>query len=74
MLDAWAFLNEFHIIMKIDAFKLSFLFLFLQFGANESRIGVVQYSGASAQEVVQLGDPNIKTLTDLKQYEILFSF
>ncbi len=45
---------------------LSF-FSFFQFGANESRIGVVQYSGASAQEVVQLGDPNIKTLVDLKQ-------
>ncbi|XP_052424680.1 collagen alpha-1(VI) chain-like [Carassius gibelio] len=39
----------------------------VKFGANESRIGVVQYSGANAQEVVQLGDPNIKTLTDLKQ-------
>ncbi len=60
ILDAWALLNEFH------AMYLSF-FSFFQFGANESRIGVVQYSGASAQEVVQLGDPNIKTLVDLKQ-------
>ncbi|XP_051768813.1 collagen alpha-1(VI) chain [Ctenopharyngodon idella] len=40
---------------------------FKQFGANESRIGVVQYSGAGVQESVQLGDPNIKTLIDLKQ-------
>lgn len=47
---------------------------FFQFGANESRIGVVQYSGANAQEVVQLGDPNIKTVTDLKQYEISMFF
>uniref|UniRef100_A0A672RSX7 Collagen type VI alpha 1 chain n=1 Tax=Sinocyclocheilus grahami TaxID=75366 RepID=A0A672RSX7_SINGR len=49
------------IVTVMDRLKLK------QFGANESRIGVVQYSGASAQEVVQLGDPNIKTLTDLKQ-------
>uniref|UniRef100_A0A673K507 Collagen, type VI, alpha 1 n=1 Tax=Sinocyclocheilus rhinocerous TaxID=307959 RepID=A0A673K507_9TELE len=49
------------IVTVMDRLKLR------QFGANESRIGVVQYSGASAQEVVQLGDPNIKTLTDLKQ-------
>ncbi|XP_076880931.1 collagen alpha-1(VI) chain [Brachyhypopomus gauderio] len=39
----------------------------VKFGANESRVGVVQYSGASAQEVVRLGDPNIHTLTELKQ-------
>lgn len=38
-----------------------------QFGANESRIGVVQYSGKDAQETVQLGDPTIKTLIDLKE-------
>lgn len=38
-----------------------------QFGANESRIGVVQYSGNKAQEVVQLGDPNITTLIHLKE-------
>lgn len=49
------------IVTVMDRLKLR------QFGANESRIGVVQYSGASAQEVVQLGDPNIKTLVDLKQ-------
>uniref|UniRef100_A0A671S0Q7 Collagen alpha-1(VI) chain-like n=1 Tax=Sinocyclocheilus anshuiensis TaxID=1608454 RepID=A0A671S0Q7_9TELE len=49
------------IVTVMDRLKLR------QFGANESRIGVVQYSGASAQEVIQLGDPNIKTLTDLKQ-------
>ncbi|XP_016327918.1 collagen alpha-1(VI) chain-like [Sinocyclocheilus anshuiensis] len=49
------------IVTVMDRLKLK------QFGANESRIGVVQYSGANAQEVVQLGDPNIKTLTDLKQ-------
>uniref|UniRef100_A0A673GGE3 Collagen, type VI, alpha 1 n=1 Tax=Sinocyclocheilus rhinocerous TaxID=307959 RepID=A0A673GGE3_9TELE len=49
------------IVTVMDRLKLR------QFGANESRIGVVQYSGANAQEVVQLGDPNIKTLTDLKQ-------
>ncbi|XP_022525259.2 collagen alpha-1(VI) chain [Astyanax mexicanus] len=39
----------------------------VRFGTNESRVGVVQYSGASAQEAVRLGDPNINTLTDLKQ-------
>jgi len=39
----------------------------VKFGANESRLGVVQYSGEKAQEVVQLGDPNIKTLPELKQ-------
>ncbi|XDV51420.1 hypothetical protein PO909_020299, partial [Leuciscus waleckii] len=49
------------IVTVMDRLKLR------QFGANESRIGVVQYSGANAQEAVQLGDPNIKTLTDLKQ-------
>lgn len=37
------------------------------FGFNQSRVGVVQYSGEKAQEVVQLGDANIKTLTELKQ-------
>ncbi|KAL1265953.1 hypothetical protein QQF64_003980, partial [Cirrhinus molitorella] len=49
------------IVTLMDRLKLR------QFGTNESRIGVVQYSGASAQEVVQLGDPNITTLTDLKE-------
>ncbi|XP_062869381.1 collagen alpha-1(VI) chain [Trichomycterus rosablanca] len=39
----------------------------VRFGGNESRVGVVQYSGKNAQEAVVLGDPNIKTLTDLKQ-------
>uniref|UniRef100_A0A4W4FH34 VWFA domain-containing protein n=1 Tax=Electrophorus electricus TaxID=8005 RepID=A0A4W4FH34_ELEEL len=39
----------------------------VKFGANESRIGVVQYSGANSQEVVRLGDPHISTLMDLKQ-------
>lgn len=39
----------------------------VRFGANDSRIGVVQYSGEKAQEAVQLGDPNIQTLTELKQ-------
>ncbi|XP_035266632.1 collagen alpha-1(VI) chain-like [Anguilla anguilla] len=39
----------------------------VKFGFNESRVGVVQYSGEKAQEVVQLGDSNIKTLTELKQ-------
>ncbi|KAM6948865.1 collagen alpha-1(VI) chain [Aplochiton taeniatus] len=39
----------------------------IKFGFNESRVGVVQYSGENAQEVVQLGDPNIRTLTELKQ-------
>lgn len=39
----------------------------VRFGTNESRVGVVQYSGASAQEAVRLGDPNINTLTELKQ-------
>uniref|UniRef100_A0AAZ3NW04 VWFA domain-containing protein n=1 Tax=Oncorhynchus tshawytscha TaxID=74940 RepID=A0AAZ3NW04_ONCTS len=38
-----------------------------QFGFNESRVGVVQYSGDGAQEAVRLGDPNINTLTELKQ-------
>uniref|UniRef100_A0A8C2IRY9 Collagen, type VI, alpha 1 n=1 Tax=Cyprinus carpio TaxID=7962 RepID=A0A8C2IRY9_CYPCA len=49
------------IVTLMDRLKLR------QFGANESRIGVVQYSGPNAQEVVKLGDPNITTLTDLKQ-------
>ncbi|XP_036443291.1 collagen alpha-1(VI) chain [Colossoma macropomum] len=39
----------------------------IRFGGNESRVGVVQYSGENAQEVVRLGDPNIRSLTDLKQ-------
>jgi len=39
----------------------------VKFGGNESRVGVVQYSGEKAQEAVQLGDPNIQTLTELKQ-------
>ncbi|XP_064185886.1 collagen alpha-1(VI) chain-like [Anguilla rostrata] len=39
----------------------------VKFGFNESRVGVVQYSGEKAQEVVQLGDSNINTLTELKQ-------
>uniref|UniRef100_A0A3P8ZZ30 VWFA domain-containing protein n=1 Tax=Esox lucius TaxID=8010 RepID=A0A3P8ZZ30_ESOLU len=34
----------------------------VRFGFNESRVGVVQYSGNGAQEAVQLGDPNINTL------------
>uniref|UniRef100_A0A3P8Y7U6 VWFA domain-containing protein n=1 Tax=Esox lucius TaxID=8010 RepID=A0A3P8Y7U6_ESOLU len=38
-----------------------------QFGFNESRVGVVQYSGNGAQEAVQLGDPNINTLPELKE-------
>ncbi|KAJ8011008.1 hypothetical protein DPEC_G00053740 [Dallia pectoralis] len=39
----------------------------VRFGFNESRVGVVQYSGNGAQEAIQLGDRNITTLTDLKQ-------
>ncbi|KAJ8350030.1 hypothetical protein SKAU_G00251600 [Synaphobranchus kaupii] len=39
----------------------------VKFGANDSRVGVVQYSGENAQEVVRLGDQDIKTLTELKQ-------
>lgn len=39
-----------------------------QFGLNDSHVGVVQYSGAKAQEVVKLGDPNIWNITALKQY------
>ncbi|XP_070988762.1 collagen alpha-1(VI) chain-like [Oncorhynchus clarkii lewisi] len=39
----------------------------VHFGFNESRVGVVQYSGDGAQEAVRLGDPNINTLTELKQ-------
>ncbi|GAA6093830.1 collagen alpha-1(VI) chain [Tachysurus ichikawai] len=38
-----------------------------QFGLEESHVGVVQYSGAKAQEVVKLGDPNIRDITSLKQ-------
>ncbi|KAL4635669.1 collagen alpha-1(VI) chain [Arapaima gigas] len=38
-----------------------------QFEGNDSRIGVVQYSGENAQEVVRLDDTNIKTITELKQ-------
>uniref|UniRef100_A0A6Q2WY56 VWFA domain-containing protein n=1 Tax=Esox lucius TaxID=8010 RepID=A0A6Q2WY56_ESOLU len=39
----------------------------VRFGFNESRVGVVQYSGNGAQEAVQLGDPNINTLPELKE-------
>ncbi|KAI1899247.1 hypothetical protein AGOR_G00059840 [Albula goreensis] len=39
----------------------------VRFGGNESRVGVVQYSGENAQEAVRLGDQNIRTLTELKQ-------
>ncbi|KAJ8410079.1 hypothetical protein AAFF_G00211200 [Aldrovandia affinis] len=39
----------------------------VKFGINESRVGVVQYSGTKAQEVVRLGDQNIKTLMELKR-------
>ncbi|XP_055738414.1 collagen alpha-1(VI) chain [Salvelinus fontinalis] len=39
----------------------------VHFGFNDSRVGVVQYSGDGAQEAVRLGDPNINTLTELKQ-------
>lgn len=53
----------------------------VQFGLNESHVGVVQYSGAKAQEVVKLGDPNIWNITALKEYvdhkyfmEILITF
>ncbi|KAF5896731.1 collagen alpha-1(VI) chain, partial [Clarias magur] len=38
----------------------------VKFGPDDSHIGVVQYSGANAQEVVRLGDPNIGNLTALK--------
>uniref|UniRef100_A0A8P4GL74 VWFA domain-containing protein n=1 Tax=Dicentrarchus labrax TaxID=13489 RepID=A0A8P4GL74_DICLA len=37
-----------------------------QFAGNESRVGVVQYSGSKAQEVVQLG-VTTNSLTDFKQ-------
>uniref|UniRef100_A0A3Q3DH54 Collagen type VI alpha 1 chain n=1 Tax=Hippocampus comes TaxID=109280 RepID=A0A3Q3DH54_HIPCM len=37
----------------------------VQFAGNESRVSVVQYSGAKAQEVVQLGT-NVATLTEFK--------
>uniref|UniRef100_A0A665XEK7 Collagen, type VI, alpha 1 n=1 Tax=Echeneis naucrates TaxID=173247 RepID=A0A665XEK7_ECHNA len=37
-----------------------------QFAGNESKVSVVQYSGARAQEVVQLGT-NIASLTEFKQ-------
>uniref|UniRef100_A0A3P8VF47 Collagen type VI alpha 1 chain n=1 Tax=Cynoglossus semilaevis TaxID=244447 RepID=A0A3P8VF47_CYNSE len=37
-----------------------------QFAGNESRVSVVQYSGAKAQEVVQLGT-NAVSLTEFKQ-------
>lgn len=40
--------------------------LSFQFAGNESRVSVVQYSGAKAQEVVQLGT-NIASLTEFKQ-------
>ncbi|KAK2895659.1 collagen alpha-1(VI) chain [Channa argus] len=39
----------------------------VKFAANESRVSVVQYSGSQAQEVVQLGINNIKSLTEFKQ-------
>lgn len=39
----------------------------VKFGLSESRIGVVQYSGEKAQEVVKLGDPDIRNITALKQ-------
>ncbi|XP_053368716.1 collagen alpha-1(VI) chain [Clarias gariepinus] len=38
----------------------------VKFGPDDSHIGVVQYSGANAQEAVRLGDPNINTITELK--------
>ncbi|XP_046883854.1 collagen alpha-1(VI) chain [Hypomesus transpacificus] len=38
----------------------------VRFGFNDSRVGVVQYSGSSAQEAVQLGDPDISNLVELK--------
>lgn len=37
-----------------------------QFAGNDSRVSVVQYSGARAQEVVQLG-VNTNSVTDFKQ-------
>lgn len=37
-----------------------------QFAGNDSRVSVVQYSGAKAQEVVQLGI-NVNSVTDFKQ-------
>lgn len=40
----------------------------MQFDLNDSHVGVVQYSGAQAQEVVRLGDSNIRNITALKQY------
>ncbi|XP_058256389.1 collagen alpha-1(VI) chain [Hemibagrus wyckioides] len=39
----------------------------VRFGLDESHVGVVQYSGAKAQEVVKFGDPNIRDITALKQ-------
>uniref|UniRef100_A0A8C9V4G9 Collagen type VI alpha 1 chain n=1 Tax=Scleropages formosus TaxID=113540 RepID=A0A8C9V4G9_SCLFO len=38
-----------------------------QFGGDDSRIGVVQYSGENAQEAVRLDDANIRTIPELKQ-------
>lgn len=38
----------------------------VQFAGNDSRVSVVQYSGAQAQEVVQLG-VNVNSITDFKQ-------
>lgn len=38
----------------------------VRFGLNDSRIGVVQYSGKGAQEGVKLGDPNINNINELK--------
>ncbi|TSW35244.1 Collagen alpha-1(VI) chain [Bagarius yarrelli] len=39
----------------------------VKFGLDGSYVGVVQYSGAKAQEAVRLGDPNINDITTLKQ-------
>uniref|UniRef100_H3CR51 Collagen type VI alpha 1 chain n=1 Tax=Tetraodon nigroviridis TaxID=99883 RepID=H3CR51_TETNG len=38
----------------------------VKFAGNDSRVSVVQYSGARAQEVVQLG-VNVNSITDFKQ-------
>ncbi|XP_018601002.1 collagen alpha-1(VI) chain-like [Scleropages formosus] len=39
----------------------------VRFGGDDSRIGVVQYSGENAQEAVRLDDANIRTIPELKQ-------
>ncbi|KAK3561809.1 hypothetical protein QTP86_014388 [Hemibagrus guttatus] len=39
----------------------------VRFGLDDSHVGVVQYSGKKAQEVVRLGDPDIRDITALKQ-------